>query len=126
MALGEWFVVCKLHSDSLPLLDKVAATALALLGGYTSTDPQFYQALGALILDPAFRDMFNNQKEGAYGFRLTAADRAALAKVAVNGAFQGQAGEFQNRDWTQGGCKDMVIQWAQNPYFHSLERPFAQ
>jgi hypothetical protein len=124
MAIGEWFVICKIHSSTKPDFDTVSGTVQAILGGYASTDPQFYQALGVLILDSEFRSDFNRGNEGAYGFALSAPDRATLANLVGNGAFQSQAGKLQNDNWPTGGCKDMAVQWPQHPYSHSLEQAF--
>ncbi len=124
MALGEWFVVCKLHPDSRPVLDKAAQIAQGILNGYRSPNPVFYQALGAALLDSNFRAAFNGGHERDYGFNLSAPDRAALAQIIGNNGFQGHSGSFHNLSWSSGGCKDMVIQWAAHPYAHALETPF--
>jgi hypothetical protein len=124
MALGEWFVVGMLHPLSRPILNAIAARTQALLNGYTSANKAFYQALGASIVDAEFSSEFLAQREGTYGFSLSANDRNALASVVGDGTFQLQAGKFHALDWTTG-CKDMVIQSQGEPYAHALEVSFS-
>ena len=125
MALGEWLVVSMLHPDSQPLLDNLGGTTQHLLAGYTSTNPLFYQTLGAAMVDSSFRDQFNANNEKAYGFNLPAADRTTLAKVIGDNTFAAQAGIFHDSTWDDS-CKDMCIQWPVHPYAHALENPFQQ
>jgi hypothetical protein len=123
MALGEWLVVSIVHPDSRPTLDTVAARVQGMLKGYNSTDPVFYQTLGASIVDAGFQDEFNQGKEPNYGFNLSQADRAALVPVIADGTFQHQAGGFKAIPW-DAACKDMVIQSLGEPYAHALEDKF--
>ena len=123
MALGEWLVVSMLHPESRPLLDAVAQNVQALLNGYRSNNPIFYQTLGAAIVDTGFRDEFNALNEGNYGFHPNQADRDALAAVIGDGGFGAQAGKFHNNTWDET-CKDMCIQNQGHPYAHALEKPF--
>jgi hypothetical protein len=123
MALGEWLVVSMLHDDTRPLLDNVSHIAQQILQGFQSTNPVFYQALGAGIVDTAFRDVFNRNQEGNFGFRLNATDRNALAPVFLDGSFSAQSGQFHDTAWGET-CKDMCLQNLGNRYAHALETKF--
>jgi hypothetical protein len=123
MALGEWLVVSMLHDNTRPLLNNVSQIAQQILTGYQSTNPVFYQALGAGIVDTGFRDAFNLAQEEAFGFRLNAADRNALAPVLADGAFSAQSGQFHDSAWGET-CKDMCLQNVGSRYAHALETQF--
>jgi hypothetical protein len=123
MALGEWFVVSMRHPESRPVLDNIAGIVQGILKKYNSTNPVFYQTLGASIVDSAFSGVFNAGNEGDYGFKLSSNDRKALSPVIGDGGFQAQSTRFHAIDWDTG-CKDMVIQSLGHPYAHALEVPF--
>jgi|SRR5579875_2320063 len=125
MALGEWFVLSMLHRNTRTTLNNIARIVQKNLNSYSSTNPVFYQTLGAGIVDAAFLDEFNLGNEATYGFRLSAPDRAALAQVMgeSTGAFRAQSGTFHDSNWVSG-CKDMVIQSVGHPYAHALEVKF--
>lgn len=123
MALGEWLVVSVLHPNSEASLDNVAAIVQRHLGEYQPDSPTFYQALGACIVDTSFRNEFNRGNEAACGFRLSPNDRKILAQIAQDQGFEAQAGRFHDIDW-DCSCKDMCLQWGEQPYAHALENKF--
>ena len=124
MGLGEWLMLAILHrAGARPQVNDLATAASRVLNGYQPAAPVFYPALGAMIIDAAFRRELVLGNEKDYGFTLLPPDRAKLVALAADAAFEHYTDDFHNYNWSEA-CKDMAIQFTGHPYHHALEVRF--